>query len=74
MMEENGSDNIVFSLLYGISLIRVYGQNRREGYREEGLSAPLRMEMNELVRDICMTLHISRATLYRYINTGGGNA
>jgi predicted transcriptional regulator YheO len=32
------------------------------------------MEMNELVRDICMTLHISRATLYRYINTGRGNA
>jgi DNA invertase Pin-like site-specific DNA recombinase len=23
--------------------------------------------------DICKTLHISRATLYRYINTGGGN-
>jgi predicted site-specific integrase-resolvase len=23
--------------------------------------------------DICETLHISRATLYRYINTGGGN-
>ena len=37
MMEENGSDNIVFSLLYGISLIRVYGQNRREGYREEAI-------------------------------------
>jgi DNA invertase Pin-like site-specific DNA recombinase len=25
------------------------------------------------IRDICKTLHISRATLYRYINTGGGN-
>src|SRR5207245_7372651 len=23
--------------------------------------------------DICKTLNISRATLYRYINTGGGN-
>jgi DNA invertase Pin-like site-specific DNA recombinase len=25
------------------------------------------------ISDICKTLHISRATLYRYINTGGGN-
>jgi DNA invertase Pin-like site-specific DNA recombinase len=25
------------------------------------------------IRDICRTLHISRATLYRYINTGRGN-
>jgi DNA invertase Pin-like site-specific DNA recombinase len=25
------------------------------------------------IADICRTLHISRATLYRYINTGGGN-
>src|SRR4029453_11436894 len=49
-------------------------QNRGGGYREDGLSAPLRRERNELVRDICMTLHISRATLYRYINTGRGNA
>jgi DNA invertase Pin-like site-specific DNA recombinase len=25
------------------------------------------------IADICRTLHISRATLYRYLNTGGGN-
>jgi len=25
------------------------------------------------IPEICRTLHISRATLYRYINTGGGN-
>src|SRR5947209_2017312 len=37
---KNGSDNIAHFLLYGISLIRVYGQNRREWYREDGLPAP----------------------------------
>ena len=69
MMEENGSDNagsFIGNLSYTCLRAKPEG-----GVPGEGLSAPLRMEMNELVRDICMTLHISRATLYRYINTGG---
>ena len=39
------SDNIAFSVLYGTRLLRVYGQNRGEGYREEGLSVPLKDRM-----------------------------
>jgi hypothetical protein len=35
---------------------------------------PLRMEMNKLDARYFKTLHISRATLHRYINTGRGNA
>src|SRR4029453_10613154 len=39
---KNGSDNIVIFPLYGISLLRVYGQKRRGGFREARLSVPLR--------------------------------
>jgi hypothetical protein len=30
-------------------------------------------DKTHIMSDICNTLHISRATLYRYLNTGGGN-
>jgi|SoiMetStandDraft_2_1073263.scaffolds.fasta_scaffold394696_2 hypothetical protein len=39
-IEETGSDNGAFLCLYRTTLRRVERQNRREGYREEGLSAP----------------------------------
>jgi hypothetical protein len=42
MRKETDSDNIGFSPLYGITVVRVQRQNRREGYREEGLSEPLK--------------------------------
>jgi len=37
------------------------------------MAKKLYADKTNTLSDICKTLHISRATLYRYINTGGGN-
>src|SRR5207245_11605568 len=49
---KTGSDNIAHFLLYGTSLIRVYGQNRREWYREEDLSEPLRQNQEGMTEQM----------------------
>src|SRR5262245_28721343 len=38
------------------------------------MAKKLYADKTNTIADICKTLHISRATLYRYINAGGGNA
>jgi DNA invertase Pin-like site-specific DNA recombinase len=37
------------------------------------MAKKLYADQTNTIRDICKTLHISRATLYRYLNMGGGN-
>jgi DNA invertase Pin-like site-specific DNA recombinase len=62
----------------GLDAARVRG---RKGGRPKLKAAATKVAMakklyrdkTNTISDICKTLHISRATLYRYINTGGGN-
>jgi DNA invertase Pin-like site-specific DNA recombinase len=62
----------------GVSAARARG---RKGGRPKLNTASSKVAMakklyhdrSNSIGDICKTLHISRATFYRYINTGGGN-
>jgi DNA invertase Pin-like site-specific DNA recombinase len=61
----------------GLSAARARGRKggrpkRNASASQVAMAKKLYADQTNSIREICRTLHISRATLYRYLHTGGG--